>query len=300
MEASALNLFAVTVNWNRPADTCQCIQSLLDIDGYSIQIVVVDNGSIDGSVDIISERFHNVTILKQARNLGFAGGYNVGLRYALDCGADFIFIVNNDAWVDREVFLHLFEHVSPDTAAVCPLIFYASKPEIIWSAGAVSNPLTLEVADNHANKTLISLMDVPFLERDFVTGCGMLLTRKALLKVGLFDEQFHLYYEDMDFCRRFRKAGWRLRVVPRARMWHKVSKSSGGSGSLNERYWMARSSIRFFHKHALWWQIPAIIFWRSGSALLNTWRLARSKRWTSVKAYWNGLKDGFVDCFRKL
>jgi GT2 family glycosyltransferase len=292
------NIYAVIVNWNRPDDTCICIQSLLDVDGYTITIIVVDNGSTDRSVEVISGRFPQVILLKQASNLGFAGGYNAGLRQALEFGADFVFIINNDAWIDSAAFQHLFQCFSPDTAAVCPLIFYASKPDIIWSSGAISNRFTLEIKDEFENQPISSKMDVPFLERDFVTGCGMLLTREALLKIGLFDEDFHLYYEDMDFSRRIRKAGWRLRVNPRAKMWHKVSSSSGGRGSLNERYWMARSSVRFFRKHAVWWQIPPIIFWRTGSAILNTWRLARYQRWSSIIAFWNGLKDGMLDGFR--
>lgn len=299
MIASIPNIYAVTVNWNKPDDTCECLQSLLDIEGYSTTIVVVDNGSTDGSAEIISKRFPQINLLKQTTNLGFSRGYNAGIRYALSCGADYVFMINNDVWVDRDVLNYLFQYMSSDTGAVCPLIFYASSPDVVWSAGAIANPLTLEVKDKFANHPWAPRIATTFLERDFVTGCGLLLSSKALLGIGLFDEHFYLYYEDMDFCFRLRKAGWRLRVVPGAKMWHKVSRSSGGSGSLIERYWMARSSIRFFRKHATWWQVPFIFFWRSGSALLTTYRLARTKRWLSIKAYWNGLKDGLLEGFQK-
>lgn len=130
---------------------------------------------------------------------------------------------------------------------------------------------------------------------DFVPGCGMLLTRQAIEEVGLFDEGFFMYYEDSDLCLRLKRAGWQLQTITTAQMWHKVSLSSGGEDSPNERYWMARSSIRFFAKHARYWQLPIIIGWRKASAIRTTLRLLRHGKFTALTAYWRGLRDGFKD-----
>ncbi len=126
------------------------------------------------------------------------------------------------------------------------------------------------------------------LERDFVPACGLLLTRDILQRTGGFDERFFMYYEDLDFCQRIREMGQKIGVLPAAKMWHKVSLSSGGSDSPNERYWMARSSVLYFRKHAKLWQWPLILFWRTGSALRTTWRLGSTGRGEALRAYWRG------------
>jgi GT2 family glycosyltransferase len=96
----------------------------------------------------------------------------------------------------------------------------------------------------------------------------------------------------MDYCLRARRHGYRLRLAPAATMWHKVSSSSGGSDTPRERYWMARSSVLYFRKHAHFWQWPIILFWRTGSALRTSQRLLRKRRLDSLKAYWRGLLHG--------
>ncbi len=121
----------------------------------------------------------------------------------------------------------------------------------------------------------------------------MLLTRRLLETVGLFDERFHMYYEDLDFCLRVRRSGFQILVVPGAKMWHKVAQSSGGSDSTFERYWMARSSALYFRKHCHGARWLAVLPWRGGSAVRTTLRLLRQGRREACAAYWRGLRDGF-------
>ena len=172
-----------------------------------------------------------------------------------------------------------------------PKIYYADEPNRIWSVGATANPLNLEIKRLGYNEydtgqwaEARDIGDAPF--------CAVLFRRDVLQDVGLPDEMFYFYYEDMDWCLRARRAGYRLRLAPAATMWHKVSASSGGSDTPRERYWMARSSVLYFRKHAYRWQWPIIIFWRTGSAVKTSLRLLRKRRLDSLKAYWRGLWHG--------
>ena len=281
----------VTLNWNRPDDTLECLVSATSQTHPNTFIVVVDNGSSDDSVERISAAFPDITLLQNTHNLGFASGANRGLRHALDQGADYIFLVNNDTTFAPDCLAHLLEYTAPDVGALTPAIYYTAEPERPWSLGGRKHWLTLEkTADTP--KALDQANANGFLDRDYVVGCGLLFSRTMLEQVGLFDDQFFMYYEDMDLSFRIRQNGFRILLVPAAKMWHKVATSSGGSDSPNERYWMARSSVLFFRKyvHGLRWLI--IGPFRTGSAIKTVLRLSIQGRFSATRAYLRGLRDG--------
>jgi len=287
-------VYIITVNWNRKLDTLECLSSLSELDYSNFRILVLDNGSQDGSPQSIKQKFPNIEQINNPRNLGFSAGFNVGIRAALQAGADYIFIINNDTIVDRHCLAILIDHVTPETSLLAPLIFYADQPQQIWSAGGTTNQLTLEKSDQYEGKTDLSqLPDI--IERDFLTGCAILIPRQTLVSVGLFDEGYFLYYEDSDLCMRVKQNGQQIFVVPQAKVWHKVASSSGGRYTTNERYWMARSSVRFFRKYVNFWQIPFVLTWRIGSCILSTMRLSSKRNWQALKFYWLGLKDGMLE-----
>lgn len=282
---------AVVVNWNRPQDTLECLHSLAAQQPVPPELVVVDNGSTDGSADIIRAAFPEAVVIANTQNRGFGGGYNQGVGYAFDQGADLVFLINNDATLDPTALQILISAVQGGAQIAAPIIYYASRPDLVWSAGGRVSPWNLEVRGHLRGQHLPP--DLPeIIERGFLTGCALLVSRTAFEKTGLFDEDFHLYYEDSDLCARMRKLGLRMVVCTRASAWHKVSLSSGGSGSPNERYWMARSSIQFFKEHARWWQWPVILFIRVGSAIKTTVSLLLRGKRESAQAYLRGLKDG--------
>jgi hypothetical protein len=132
------------------------------------------------------------------------------------------------------------------------------------------------------------------LELDLVPFCGVLLSRTALEQVGMLDERFFMYYEDMDYSLRLRQAGLRILFVPAASMWHKVSLSSGGRDSPNERYWMARSSVQYFRKHVRGWRWLVVTPYRLGSAIKTVARLLIRGHHRSAQAYLCGLRDGLI------
>lgn len=282
-------VYGITLNWNRRNDTLKCLESLMKLDFPNLRLLVVDNGSSDGSPEMIQERFPSVKQILNPNNLGFAGGFNRGLQFALEDGAEYLLIVNNDTFVAHDMLDVLIQASLPDTVGVvAPLILYADAPNQIWSAGAGRNRWTLELTENHGRNQHFA----EITEREFLSGCGMLIKRAVFESVGLFDERFFMYYEDSDFALRVRQAGFRMLLVPQARMWHAVSQSSKGSDSPNERYWMGRSSALFFRKHIHGWRWLLIFPWRLGSTVKTIMHLLRRRKSTSARAYLRGSWEG--------
>ncbi|NOZ05662.1 MAG: glycosyltransferase family 2 protein [Chloroflexi bacterium] len=285
-------VYIVTLNWNRREETLTCLHSLQRSVYPNYRLLVVDNGSTDGSVETIRRQVPAAEVLVNECNLGFAAGANVGLRYALSQGAGFVFLVNNDTTVHPQALDELVRAArSPDVGMAAPVIYYQSAPTVIWSVGGGWNPLLLEMTGGHGRGPDDGRW-TEVVERPVLVGCGLLLRRELLEQVGLFDERFFLYYEDSDLCLRARAAGFRLLLVPSAKMWHKVATSSGGSDAPAERYQMARSSVLFFRKHARLWQTPFIVPYRTASAVKTVARLLLRRRPDAARAYLRGLRDG--------
>lgn len=233
------------MNWNRADDTIECLKSCFDlrIKNYELRITVVDNGSTDNSASNI-ERFVNrkshIVILKNSKNLGFAEGNNVGIKYALKNGADYVVVLNNDTRVDPTMLIRIIKVARkyPDFGAASPKIFFEKGFEfhkeryksedlgkVIWYAGGEID------WDNVYGKTLgVDEVDKGQFgesqETAFATGTCMFLSRKALEKVGLFDERYFMYYEDTDLSMRIKRGGFKVLYVPDAIIWHKVAQSS--------------------------------------------------------------------------
>jgi GT2 family glycosyltransferase len=283
--------------WNQVHNTIECLETVIAQDYEPISIVVVNNGSTDDTVEQVSTKFPQVKLLNLPENLGPTGGYNKGFRYALQQDFNLIFLLNNDTLLAPNCISELVVEAqsAPDIGLIMPKIYYADDPKRIWNAGGWDNPWNLEVL-RPANDQIdegqwnepMDIDDAPF--------CAVLLKRVLLETIDLPDESFFLYYEDRDFSVRARQAGFRLRLAPTAHIWHKVSASSGGSDSPSERYWMARSGVRFFKKNndmRTRWFI--VIPWRATSAFRTTFRLLRKGRFDSIKAYWLGLWHGIRD-----
>lgn len=295
-------VYIITLNWNRCADTLAFLESCSALHYPNRRLLVVDNASSDGSPAAIAARFPQVEQVINPGNLGFAAGMNAGLRHALAQGADYTLLANNDTTLAPDALDRLVraaDHYGADL--VTPAIYYDGDRSRIWWLGGDLRPLLLEIRPYHAAprgaRSSANAADgaepQPFLV-DFITGCGMLISRRCLEAVGLFDERFFMYYEDSDYCLRAKRAGMRALVEPRALMYHKVATSSGGSDSPNERYQVARSSVQYFRKHARPWQWPLIGPYRAASALRTLVRLARRRRLDAARAYLRGLGDGIL------
>ena len=284
-------VYLVILTWNQRETILECLVSATRMTYPNFRIVVVDNGSTDGTAETIKARFPNVEVVVNERNLGYPGGCNVGLRYALEQGAEYIFAINNDVSVDPAILDELMRETAPDVGILTPKIYFAGDPKRIWSVGGRRNRLTLEM-NHRGDHELDQGQWDQVLERDYLIGCAHLFSRSLLEEIGLLDAGYFLYYDDLDICIRAQQAGYRLLMAPQAHMWHKVADSSGGVDTPRERYYMARSNVRFLRKHARGWQWLFVIPYRTTSAIKTLLRLAWHRRWDSARAYLRGLRDG--------
>lgn len=281
----------IILNWNRRQDTLDCLTAISRSSYQSLKITVVDQGSSDGSAKAIRHTFPDVRIINTGQNLGFARGMNIGIRAGLVQNDNYFLLLNNDTIAHPDMITHLMSHVEPTVGVLAPAIFYADAPDRIWSTGGGIHPLLMEITGNHGRNQPLPSKPI---ERDFLSGCAMLVQRSVFDRIGLFDERFFMYYEDLDFCLRVRQAGLRLLLVPEAFLWHKVSQSSGGENSPGERYHMARSSGLYFRKYMYSWRAPLILSYRILSFITWTGRLVSQRRWKALLAYWRGLRDGWL------
>ncbi len=244
-------VWAVVVNWNGRDVLEPCLRTLLASSYSNLSVLVVDNASSDGSAQFVRDEFPSVRVAEQSSNLGFAAGVNAGLEYTLDEGADYVLLLNNDIELDGNAVSALVEAAlaHPKSAFVGPMIYYADRPSVIWSAGgAVSfwtgNIRHVGLREEDAGQ-YVGVMEV-----DYVTACAVLASAEAVRTVGPMDEGYYMYNEDTDWCVRARDAGFDVLFAPSARIWHKVSMSSGGGLTPFKIYHRLRSTLRFFSLHA--------------------------------------------------
>jgi GT2 family glycosyltransferase len=239
-------VWIVVLNWNRPQDTAQCVASLHRLDYPAYRILVVDNGSMDDSVELF-RALPDIELLIHDRNLGFAAGNNGGIHYALERGADYVLLLNNDTTVSPSLVSELVEvaEVDPQIGILGPVIYYADRPGDVWFAGMrFRHGLYVVRRGLHLSLPLGSVQDV-----DFVSGCGMLVRRETWQRVGLLDPRFFMYYEDLDLCIRAKEAGYRVVCATGAEMWHALSASTGGPDSPLKQYYQVKSTFLFCQKH---------------------------------------------------
>ena len=267
----------VVLNWNNGDVTVECVESLLGATLDGATILVVDNGSTDASMATFRARLPPpVRLLSLPENLGYAGGNNAGVRAALDAGAGAVLLLNNDTRVAADFLAPLLtvlnEHA--DAAAVSSGIMRMDAPEVLqeayfdvyWGFGLIRrrgvNALPGEGFD--AVRAV-----------DAAIGCSLLVRREALEHVGMLDESYFAYHEEVEWCVRTRKAGWRVFYQPYSRVYHHFSKSKDRRRPppLKVRvreaelanpialqwnpvrtYLGARNSIRFIRRHASPWR----------------------------------------------
>lgn len=243
-------VWAIILNWNRPALTVDCVQSLREAVSIAVVPLVVDNGSIDGSVPKIWQQLPSVRLVETDRNLGYAGGNNVGIRYALEHGAEYICILNNDVTVAPGFLVSMMSAVQSDSTvgAATPLIAATDQPEQVWALGSGVDWSTGSVSRLHAGESISSWHDRPPFAVDAASGSAMIVKREVFDAVGLMDEDFFLYYEETDWCLRVKQAGYQILAVPSSVVFHQVSAALGASSPVID-YYMLRNHLRFIARH---------------------------------------------------
>lgn len=242
-------LYSVVVNWNLKEDTIRCVQSLLAGGVPAGQVIVVDNGSTDGSLEAVRARFGGAArVHSTGENLGFTGGVNQGIRLALQAGAAWVLLVNNDTEVDPGMLPALLAAAGAGFSLLGPLIYYMHEPERVWFFGDRLVPGTLFTRGLFKDRLRPQMGQDP-VEVDFLSGCGLLVRREVFETVGLFDTSLFMYGEEVDFCWRAKLAGHRMAAVPGARMWHKVSRSASRDRP-RARCLRVRNQIWFYRRYA--------------------------------------------------
>jgi len=241
----------IILNWNGKKDTLECLDSLKKINYPNYKIIVVDNGSKEDSVKEIKRNFPKIEIIRNKKNLGFAEGSNVGIRYALKNKADYVLLLNNDTIVDRKFLSEMMKVAESDEkiGLVGSKIYYDKLPDTIWFAGGVielKKGIFAHIGQGEKDSEKYSKLK----ESDYITGCSMLIKKEALKDIGFLDRDYFAYVEDADFCIRAKNAGYKLMFSPKSKIWHKVSFSSGGEDSLLKLYYKNRNKILFTRKHA--------------------------------------------------
>ncbi|MGK9451004.1 glycosyltransferase family 2 protein [Acidithiobacillus caldus] len=242
-------VYIILLNWNGWQNTAACLDSLKRLEYANYHVLMVDNGSSDDSVVHIRASHPGVTILETGRNLGYSGGCNVGIRRALEEDADYVWLLNNDTIVDPNALSAMVRTAEADTrvGAVGSVLYYLDNPERIqaWGGGRVFF---------WTGRSRHILNPVHGAGPHYLTGTSILLRRHALDDTGLLDEKtFFMYWEDVDFSFRLRKAGWRLAVADKSIVLHREHAATGKHSPLLD-YYYSESAALFFRRYA---PIPA-------------------------------------------
>ncbi|MCS7092109.1 MAG: glycosyltransferase family 2 protein, partial [Patescibacteria group bacterium] len=250
----------------------ECLESLAKINkaNFCIEVLVVDNCSnnielakLEDFVSSFRSSVFNLSLVKNKRNLGFAGGNNVGLRMAVEKSADYILVLNNDTYVDKNFLKNLIDVGMTDKkiGALSPKIYFARGYEyhknrykkkdlgrVIWYAGGDIDWDNVYASNHGVDQIDVGQFD-QVCKTDFATGACVLYKTQAILKSGFFDERYFLYLEDTDLSLRIQKNGFKLLYVPSAVIWHKVAQSSRIGSDLND-YYITRNRLLFGFKYA--------------------------------------------------
>jgi hypothetical protein len=252
----------VVLNWNGTQDTLECLSSLSELTYPFVAIIVVDNGSLDDPGPIIREKFPCIQYVRTDRNLGISGGNNLGIRAALAVGCQYIVLMNNDTVVASDFLDHLVSVCEADhTVGIAgSMIMYYGEPDRIQVAG-------FKFADRSVFKIRIRNGQIVVRGEDgidqgqfsapeevpAVSGCAMLIRRDVIETVGGQDPRFYIYFQDIDFCLRATRAGFRCLLVPASRVWHKGGRTlsaAWGANSPIQQYWYLRD-LHLFRRRQL-------------------------------------------------
>ncbi len=279
----------VIVIWNGKEDTLRCLRSLSEDRYTNKHIIVVDNGSTDESVASIYSAFPQLTILQTGSNLGFTGGNNVGIRHALQNGADYVFLLNNDTVVEPDALGNLVKcaEANPHFGLLCPVIHYLETPNELWFSGS-----RLDLAKGiavHDNSRRPARNEEPF-ELAWATGCALLVNGGLMRKLSGFDDRYYLSWEDVDLSLRVLKEGYRVVAVPCARIYHKVGAQRRTQSPLIH-YYGVRNSLLFVQLHAGRAYIPAAIRIVLSFVRISLRPDARVNALACLKTVFQGVRD---------
>jgi GT2 family glycosyltransferase len=250
MATNVPKVCAVVITYNQREQALACLRTLSGVTYTAWTVLLVDNGSTDGTAEVVAKSFPHVHMLRLGKNQGYVGGTNHGVARALAGGADYILLLNDDVWVPPEAPSTLVAAAEADlqTAVVGPKVYCLDEPQRIQSAGGAIDWRT-------ACSQLIGQGELDQGQYDcsrdveFVSGCAMLIRAQAWYAVGGFDPAYFLYYEEVDWCLRARQAGWKVTYIPWTAVWHADRTSTKAELGL-VTYYTIRNRLLLAKRHA--------------------------------------------------
>jgi len=290
----------IIIVYNNYTDTKECLESLANITYRNYEVILVDNGSTDGSGEKLKQEYPQHTYIFNKNNLGFAGGVNSGIQYSMRKNSDYVFLLNNDTIVDKEFLEPLVSTAekNPSTGIVGSKIYYYNSPKTVNFAGGKIDfwrGITPHIGSGELDR---GQYEKP-IEEDFQDGSAMLIKKEVINKIGLFDTTYFLYSEEVDFCFRAQKAGYKILNVPQSKVWHKISISVGGCESFTGIYHGIKSRIIFMRKHSQLYHwlvfVPYCFFYSFRLTIIWLIKYKWSAEFTTrFRVMVNAFKDGLT------
>jgi GT2 family glycosyltransferase len=262
----------VVLNWNNYADTKECLKSLERLKYPDYGLILVDNGSTDGSAARLEQEFPQHLSIRNDENLGFAGGNNVGIRRALERVPDYILLLNNDTVVSPDLLTQMVKTADEDEkiGLVGGRIYRYGTHDVHHAGGRLTRWKATGRSFRGDRASYDGLRNV-----SFIIGCLMLMRSTMIYDIGLLDENYFFGGEDVEYCLRAGRAGWKITVNPKATVWHKVSISAGGEGSPFLFYHSTRNRLYFARELGVADRLPFYVFFAvSRLVRLVQWKLS--------------------------
>jgi GT2 family glycosyltransferase len=279
------------LNSNRRADTLECLGSLAKGTYRNHKVIVLDNHSTDGSIEAVRVAFPDVEVIELPENLGYAGNNNIGIQAALNRGAEWILVLNEDTIVAPDCLAQLVEVGESDSrnGIIGPMVYHHSEPTVIQSAGGRINRRweAFHLAQNEADRRQFFAPHAV----DWISGCAIAVRRAVIDQVGMIDPRYFYYWEETEWCLRAARAGWRIVHVPAAKIWHKgVQRDYRPKPTVT--YYATRNRLLTLSKHhaplAVW-----VASWIQILRTMTSWTV-RSK-WRTMHEHRHAMGRGVVD-----
>ena len=290
----------ILLNWNSFDHSSNCIQSLQLCDYPNFEIIIIDNGSIDGSGNLLKAKFPEIILIASPTNEGFAAGNNRGFSYAIENQFTYAMMLNNDVFVEPDFISKLIQYMEthPDTGAIQPKIFFNHDRKKIWNGGAYFlSWLGWTYSKSYMRRA--GVLQSQFQQVDWITGCAFLTKTSILKEVGLLKEAFFIYYEDVDLSFRIRSKGYELIYHPDSIIYHIAGSSNKakvkgkeGFSSPFVHYLNSRNHIWFLKMWTKWYQWPSTLVILFLYYLSIMFYFAFRWRINKLKSLLRGILDG--------
>lgn len=242
-------IFLILVNWNGWEDTLECIASLQKVPSPAFQILIVDNGSTNDSVAKIRKAHPEILLFETKENLGFAGGNNVAIEWALERKAEWICLLNNDTTVDPPFLSALLKASEelPQAKLLGSKLLSYQTPSQTDHLGGMWNPKKVEFTPLYHRVEASQTPKKPF-PVDFACAASLLIHRSVFESIGLLEPSYFLFWEESDFCMRAKRKGFQTWIVPSSTVYHKINASFTG-GKAHTHYFWWRSRLLFLKRN---------------------------------------------------